>query len=33
MARICYAVLRDHADYGAVGLDRKMMRQTYALPN
>jgi transposase len=32
MARICYAVLRDHADYGAVRIDRKM-RATYALPN
>jgi transposase len=32
MARICYAVLRDHADYGAARVDRKM-RQTYALPN
>jgi transposase len=31
MARICYAVLRDHQDYGGVGVDRKM-RQTYALP-
>lgn len=29
MARICYAVLRDHQDYGGVGVDRKM-RQTYA---
>ena len=32
MARICYAVLRDHADYGAARIDRKM-RATYALPN
>ena len=32
MARICYAVLRDHADYGAVRIERKM-RATYALPN
>jgi transposase len=32
MARICYAVLRDHADYGSVRIERKM-RQTYALPS
>jgi transposase len=32
MARICYAVLRDHADYGGVRIERKM-RQTYALPS
>lgn len=32
MARICYAVLRDHADYGGARVERKM-RQTYALPN
>ena len=32
MARICYAVLRDHEDYGAARIDRKM-RPTYALPN
>jgi transposase len=32
MARICYAVLRDHADYGTARIDRKM-RATYALPN
>jgi transposase len=32
MARTCYAVLRDHADYGGARVERKM-RQTYALPN
>ena len=32
MARICYAVLRDHADYGGVRVERKM-RRTYALSN
>ena len=32
MARICYAVLRDHQDYGSARIERKM-RQTYALPS
>jgi len=32
MTRICYAVLRDHQDYGTARIDRKM-RATYALPN
>ena len=33
MARICYAVLRDHQDYGAALVERKLRRETYALPN
>ena len=32
MARICYAVLRDHQDYGAARVNRKLARETYALP-
>jgi transposase len=32
MARICYAVLRDGEDYGAARVNRKLQRETYALP-
>jgi transposase len=32
MARICYAVLRDREDYGTVRLNKKLQRETYALP-
>jgi len=32
MARICYAVLRDHQDYGAARIERKVRRETYAQP-
>ena len=32
LARICYAVLRDGADYGASRVNRKIARETYALP-
>jgi hypothetical protein len=32
MARICYAVLRDGEAYGAVRLNKKRQRETYALP-
>ena len=32
LARICYAVLRDGADYGAARVNRKLARETYALP-
>ena len=32
MARICYAVLRDREDYGAARVNRKLARETYALP-
>ena len=32
MARICYAVLRDGQDYGAARVQRKLQRETYALP-
>lgn len=32
LARICYAVLRDGADYGAARVARKIARETYALP-
>ena len=32
MARICYAVLRDGNDYGVARVNRKMQRETYAMP-
>jgi transposase len=32
MARICYAVLRDHQDYGAARVNRNLARETYAQP-
>ncbi len=32
MARICYALLRDHQDYGAARVNRKLTRETYAQP-
>jgi transposase len=32
LARICYAVLRDGQDYGSARVDRKLQRETYALP-
>jgi transposase len=32
MARICYAVLRDGDDYGRARVNRKLQRETYALP-
>ena len=32
MARICYAVLRDGQDYGLARVNRKMQRETYAMP-
>ncbi|MEW5881284.1 MAG: IS110 family transposase [Pseudomonadota bacterium] len=32
LARICFAVLRDGADYGAARVKRKLARETYALP-
>jgi transposase len=32
MARICYAVLRDGHEYGSAHVNRKMQRETYAMP-
>jgi transposase len=32
LARICYAVLRDHEPYGAARLNRKLQRTAFALP-
>lgn len=32
LARICFAVLRDGADYGTARVNRKLARETYALP-
>jgi transposase len=32
LARICYAVLRDGADYGRARVHRKLQRETYAVP-
>jgi hypothetical protein len=32
LARICFALLRDGADYGAAHVNRKLARETYALP-
>jgi hypothetical protein len=33
LARICYAALRDHQAFDETpGLDRKMQRQTFAMP-
>jgi transposase len=32
LARICFAVLRDDADYGAARVNHKLARATYALP-
>jgi transposase len=32
LARICFAVLRDDADYGAARVHHKLARATYALP-
>src|SRR3981081_4396766 len=32
LTRICYAVLRDGLDYGTAHLNKKLARETYALP-
>jgi hypothetical protein len=32
LARICYAVLRDHEPYGAARLEHKLQRASFAMP-
>lgn len=32
LGRMCFAVLRHGADYGAARVNRKLARETYALP-